>query len=435
LSGPRPWPLVAARNRVRLAVSLDSVAPGVFAARMQYGANWLLVLTAAAAVAGTFNACAAAGEGDDTGESPVSPGGSSGSQNSSSSSGSSGSGSGSGGTTEDATMIADDAIPGATDDAGDASSDAGEAGDDAGEASDDAAPVTTTCAAGQTCVDLAPTGWTGYVQLLLGAGDAGAGACAAPYAVSQTTGIADPLGAPADCSSCNCLAGDAGPIQCSVGIATANLLCTANGPTSPAGQDTCTGVSGGNGSATGPTVTSSTGTCAPASALAPPSAPPAVVCTPGGDAGAPGADATAGSTCDSTQACATPFVARAGSPSGVCIFQAGLQTCPPGSYSELHIVGSSVADSRGCSCGCVDPTCPTDGYITGYTSSNCSGNPAITFDAGTPCKSFGNVNGSTAFIYHPSHNPFSGACTTVDAGPSGGVAVDSASATTYCCIP
>lgn len=338
--------------------------------------------------------------------------------------------------------MADSSVPG-TGDAG------GEAGDDGGEAGDDAAPVTTTCVAGQTCVDVAPTGWTGYVQLRLGTADAGAGACAAPYAASQATGIADPVGAPADCSSCNCLAGDAGPVQCSVGIATANLLCTANGPTSPVVQDTCTAVSGGNGSATDPMVTSSTGTCAPASALAPPSAPPAVVCATGGDAGAPGgeegaaggdagaagADAAAGPTCDSTQACATPFVAPAGSPSGVCIYQAGVQTCPPGSYSELHVVGSSVADSRGCSCGCINPTCPTDGYITGYTSSTCAGSPAITFDAGTPCKNFGNVKNSTAFIYHASHGTFTGTCAAVDAGPSGNVAIDATGATTYCCIP
>ena len=280
------------------------------------------------------------------------------------------------------------------------------------------------------------------MQLLLGTLDAGAGACAAAYPVSQKTGIADPVGAPADCSSCNnCLAGDAGPIKCSVGIATENLGCTANGPTSPIVQNTCTAVSNGNGSATSPTVTSSTGTCAPASALAPPSAPPAVVCATGGDAGAPGgdsgaaADAAPGPTCESTQACATPFVAPAGSPSGVCIYQAGVQTCPPGSYTEMHVVGSSIADSRGCSCGCVNPTCPADGYITGYTSGSCSGNPAITIDAGTPCKAFGNVNFSTAFIYHPSHGTFTGTCAAVDAGPSGNVTIDATGATTFCCIP
>jgi hypothetical protein len=395
---------------------------------MRFNARWVIGLTIAGAVAGTFNACATEGDSDDTGEPSGSSGGSSGSLST---------GSSSGGTTEDATL-SDDSAPSTGDDAGDTGTDAG----DAGEGGDDSAPVTTICAAGQTCVDLAPTGWTGYVQLLLGTVDAGAGACAGPYAVSQATGIADPVGPPADCSSCNCLAGDAGPIQCSVGIATANLLCTPNGPTSPIVQDTCTAVSEGNGSATAPTVTSSTGTCAPASALAPPTAPPAVVCapgndggTPGGDAGASGADAAPGATCDSTQACATPFVAPAGSPSGVCIYQAGVQTCPPGSYSELHVVGSSLTDSRGCSCGCVNPTCPTDGYITGYTSSTCAGNPAITFDAGTPCKALGNVKNSTAFIYHASHSAFSGACTAVDAGPSGNVSVAATGATTYCCIP
>ena len=266
--------------------------------------------------------------------------------------------------------------------------------------------------------------------------DGGAPSCAGPYGASQATGIANPVGAPADCSSsCNCLAGDAGPVQCSVGIATENLLCTANGPTTPALQNTCTPVTGANGSASAPSVTSSTGTCAPSAALAPPAAAPAVACGLTVDGGLPDAGSATGPTCNSAQACAIPVSGPAGSPFGICIYRSGVHDCPPGHFSDQHLVGTAIADSRGCSCACVSPSCPSDGYITGYTSGTCNGTAAITFDAGTPCRIFGNANNSNAFIYHPSRGTFNGACAAVDAGPSGGVQVDGTNATTYCCIP
>ena len=402
---------------------------------MGRAAKWVLAVSIAVGVVCVFNACATTGDGDNpaagtpAARRPASEAGtSSGASGSGSGSGSgSSSGSGSGGTVEDATL-GDDA--------------SGDAGDEGGEGGDEAGQAPPACAPGQACVDVAPSGWSGFVQLLLGNGDAGAGACSAPYAVSQATGVADPVGAPADCSSCNCLVGDAGPITCSVGIGTANLLCAPGGPTTPAVQNTCVPVTGANGSSVGPTVTSSAGTCSPAPALAAPSAPAAVVCALGLDAGAPLVDAGAldagsasGPSCAATQACATPFTAPAGSPSGVCIYKAGVVPCPSGSYSSQHVVGTSIADTRACSCGCVNPSCPTDGYVTGYTSNTCSGNAATTFDASTPCVDFANANGSTAFIYHPSHGTFEGLCTTVDAGPSGSVAIAAAGATTYCCIP
>jgi hypothetical protein len=131
-----------------------------------------------------------------------------------------------------------------------------------------------------------------------------------------------------------------------------------------------------------------------------------------------------------------PITAPAGSPEGICIYQSGVHDCPPGHFSDQHLVGSAIADDRGCSCGCVNPTCPSDGFVTGYASSSCGGTVAVTFDAGAPCVLFGaNIHNSTAFVYHPSHGTFKGTCTTADAGPSGGVAIDSTGATTYCCIP
>ena len=98
-------------------------------------------------------------------------------------------------------------------------------------------------------------------------------------------------------------------------------------------------------------------------------------------------------------------------------------------------MGSAIDDSRGCSCSCVNPTCPTDGFVTGYASNDCSGTAAITIDAGTACKIGVNIHNATSFIYHPSHGTFSGACSAVDAGPSGDVTIDPTGATTYCCIP
>jgi hypothetical protein len=405
---------------------------------MRFSARWVLPVLAVA-VAGGFNACAAPGDGDDGSGPPiVSPGGSSGSQSTSSSGSGSSGGSSSGTGTTDATLIGNDDAPSSSDDAGDA----GEAGDDAGEAGDDAGPASAPCAAGQTCVDMVPAGWTGYVQLLVGAADAGVAAldagatCTLPYGTPQGTGITNPTGPAADCSSCNCLAGDAGPIQCSVGIATENLLCIPpTGPTSPAVQNTCVGVSGANGSASAPTVTASSGTCAPASALAQPSTSSAVACALTGDAGVPDAGSAPGPVCDTAQACAIPVVGPAGSPGGICIYQSGIVDCPPGHFSDQHVVGASLDDGRGCSCECVNPSCPADGYITGYASSDCSGTAAFTFDAGTACKVGVNVHGSTSFIYHPSHGTFNGMCAAVDAGPSGAVAVDATGATTYCCIP
>ena len=413
---------------------LTAVRPGSSLASMGYRARWVLAVTIGVGVMCVFNACATTGDGTDPGaaistkKSPAKDAGtSSGASGSGSGSGSSSgsgsgssSGSGSGGTLDDATLGDD-----TSDDAG------GEGGDEAG-------PVAPKCTPGQTCVDQVPSGWTGFVELLLGTGDAGTGACSAPYATSQATGLADPVGAPADCSSCNCMVGDAGPVQCSVGLGTLNYLCVGPSATTPAPANTCVPVSGANGSSVGPTVTSSAGTCSPATALAAPSAPSAVVCALAGDGGAPPADAgslDAGPSCSTTQACATPFSAPAGSPSGVCIYKAGVMPCPAGSYSAQHVVGASIADTRGCSCGCVNPSCPADGYVTGYTSNNCSGTAATTFNASTACAIGTDIHNSTAFMYHPWHSAFKGACTTVDAGPSGGVTVAAASATTYCCIP
>jgi hypothetical protein len=104
-------------------------------------------------------------------------------------------------------------------------------------------------------------------------------------------------------------------------------------------------------------------------------------------------------------------------------------------FSQQHVVGSAIVDNRGCSCSCAAPKCPADGFVTGYASNDCSGNTAITIDAGTVCKIGVNIHNAASFIYHPSHGAFDGKCSAVDAGPSGAATIDSSGATTYCCIP
>jgi hypothetical protein len=416
---------------------------------MRLAVALVLVFSAPVAIGSVLAACATGGPTDNL---PVEPTGSS-----------------SGGGMNDATVGSDSTMSnygdGATTPTG---NDTGAAGTDTGSSTDtgsgddasDAGPAGVTCAAGETCVDAVPSGWSGYVQLLLGdadgGGDAGPGSCAPPYGVVQNAGSADPTGDPAGCGACNCGVPDSGPVQCSVGVGTLNVLCVppTGFPTTPVGQS-CVMVANANGSAGGVSVTS-TGACGtqPGRVTTPPPPPratPAAVCAPvSADAGAPDAGANdaalvdaagsgdAGSmVCAASQACALlPQSKTVVSGSHVCIYQAGVQTCPPGlAFSDLHVLGGSLNDGRGCSCFCADPTCPSDGYVAGYRSTDCTGDAATTFNANAACTAFGNANMSQSFIYHPSRGTWTGACAVADAGPSGSVTVDPASAVTLCCVP
>ncbi|MGH7272123.1 MAG: hypothetical protein ACREJ3_16960, partial [Polyangiaceae bacterium] len=277
-------------------------------------------------------------------------------------------------------------------------------GDDGGDSGGDSG---VPCTPGEVCVDVTPSGWSGYVQLRMGGGDAGAG-CLAPYGSVQQNGVADPpAGAPAQCAACTCTGGDAGTaIVCAVNMDTQNLGCLGASPTSTqVPQDTCTPIMGANGAVSSASVIN--GSCASqgGQVVAVPdagSAPSAVVCAPGGaDAGAGVADASAdaGATADaaapdsglaipvcmSTQVCVPPASSASG-PSGLCIFQAGIMPCPAGTiFTQQHLVGASVADTRGCGCACAPPTCPTDGFVDGFKNGGCTGAPAATFQEGAAC--------------------------------------------------
>jgi hypothetical protein len=345
----------------------------------------------------------------------------------------------------------DDADQSSGDDQGSPGIDSGDDGgadattDDSGDDAADDSSTGVTCSPGQTCVDMAPPGWSGYVQLRLALADAGTGSCALPYAAVQLAGVADPSGAPAQCTPCTC---GTGTFSCSAGMGTGNLLCIGTDTILPVPAGGCvdpTFPNSANGATYAPTVPAGGGGCSsdggvlvgtPDAATA----PAAIICALGAaDGGAlpPTVDAGAATpaTCTSSQACAAPIPSQAG-PSGVCIFQAGITTCPVGTqFTDQHIVGSSIADTRGCGCSCAPAACPTDGVIEGFNNSSCTGGPTVTLDAGGS-KCLAALNNSTHFTYVESKSHTPGTCApAADAGPSGGVSVDTATGTTLCCIP
>lgn len=318
--------------------------------------------------------------------------------------------------------------------------------DDSGlDAGDEPPPaVGPTCTAGQTCVDVAPAGWTGYVQLVLQNGAAGT-ACAAPYAAPQAalTGQTNPDGGPATCGACKCVVPDSG-LSCSIELLTGDLLCLggASAPMTELAQNACVQISGfgtsANGGATEPAL--ATGTCQPVggavkTAPPPPTSMLATVCGSGSDDGGSGGTAEGGAApaqCTPTQACAPVPGLATGSPSGACIYQSGVQDCPTGvAFTAQYVVGA-VDDNRGCGCFCGAPNCPADGYVNGYASKDCSGAVGVTIDAGAKCKA---ALSESSFMYHASRSGSLGSCDVDDAGPTGSVTIDGGTATTFCCIP
>ena len=346
------------------------------------------------------------------------------------------------------TPTGDDSSP--TDDGGAPVDDASDDADDGGQA------AAVPCAVGQTCVDLAPTGWTGYVQLRIATADAGTGSCSAPYAAVQQSGVADPAGPPATCSACTCGA-PTPAVTCTSSINSGNLGCTATDTLNVIAAGACTKAPSFpnlvNGATGAPVLTSaSTCTATGGTVVGTPDAAtstPAIVCALGagdagaavtGDAAAASPDAAASGTpptCDSTsQACAATIGSQAG-PSGVCIYQSGSVPCPTsGMFTEQHLVGATVSDTRGCGCSCGAAACPTDGYIEAFKNTGCTGAAAATLDAGLPCVPFGSATSNyMAFKYVQSGSSSPGSCGTPDAGPTGGVTVDTTTGMTLCCIP
>jgi hypothetical protein len=297
------------------------------------------------------------------------------------------------------------------------------------DASDGAAPPAEG-GADCTCVAAAPSGWQGYVQLAWG--DAGASACAAPYGVAQSRVVAG-ADAGTQCSACTCSTPASGPISCQVQLGSAGLLC-ANETLTAAPQGFCAvPPNAPNGDAYGPTpIVAPVGTCAPSGGVAtklPVQTTSATVCA--------AADGGISAECGSGQLCVPSPAARAPAmATKLCIYRSGVQSCPS-AYPEVHVVSTGTTDSRGCAaCGCAPPGCPTDGYVSGYASPNCTGNVAFTFAADAGCVvQINPAMGSVSFVYNPSHSAWNGTCAPTGGGPTGAVAVDPANATTYCCVP
>lgn len=330
-----------------------------------------------------------------------------------------------GGDADTASDAADGGLP-AADDAGDAQG--SHASSDAADAAEPGETSTAGDDGGCTCVAAAPNGWQGYAQLAWAA--AGAAACAAPYGVAQSHPIAG-VDASTECSACTCALPSSGPITCQVELGSVGLLCAGETMT-PALQNVCVLTNGTNGDSYGPTMVSAPGgSCAPAGGVA---TKPAAQTTSATICAA--IDAAVSPGCESSgQVCVAPPASRAATVSTkLCIYQAGVQTCPS-AYPATYVVSTGLSDSRGCSaCSCAAPACPGDGYVQGFTSPNCTGSPAATFDADAGCVLTDNANGSLSFIYHPSHSAWNGSCAPSGGAPTGGVTLDTTSATTFCCM-
>ena len=284
------------------------------------------------------------------------------------------------------------------------------------------------------------------MQLLVGAAGFDAG-CAGAYGAAQPSlgGQTNPDGGPATCGTCSCLVPDAGaqrtiqveqdntgclpifgtPVEVTVPVAT----CKAVG-----------GFNGWNGKVSTPAATGGA-QCNPqggavTAAPPPPTYSTAVACAQP-DAGSGSGDGGAGIMCQSGQACAAmPAGGDGGMPSGVCIYQSGVQSCPPSGttvFTNTFVVGS-VEDSRGCTCTCGAPTCPSDGYVGGFAAAGCSGTPAYTGDAGAGCNS--NISTNPKYVeYYLSRSGALGGCGAASVAPSGAVDIDGGTATTFCCVP
>jgi hypothetical protein len=287
------------------------------------------------------------------------------------------------------------------------------------------------------CVASANAGWKGYVTLLLA--DGGTPACASPYGTALSALKLAPLGAAAACTACTCGFPSSGPITCQVDLGSAGAVCIGETMTA-APQGACVippgpvGLSSGpNGDSYGPTpIAPPSGSCAPTGGLAQPLAAPTWtsvgVCSTS-------TGAAQGTCTTSGQICVPAPEGQTASASGVCIYQQGDTSCPSGSYSQRFVASDSIDDTRGCTCACAPPACPTDGYVQGYTSINCTGTPATTFAADAGCAIGHNTNGSISFEYFPSHGTWNGTCAVSASGPDGGVSLDDAHAMTFCCVP
>lgn len=313
---------------------------------------------------------------------------------------------------------------GANDSSGDGSSSGDGDGDGDGTGADD-------CPSGFSCAEPLPDGWEGPIARFLGE-DAGIPDCGGDYPYLEIEGFANLIAPDAQCGECSCGAPTgvecAGPevrfyadLQCG-GAAALNF--------DVGDHDECIdfGTYGidVNGMASDP-VMAKTGTGGCVAAGGEPSLPEPSwgthmrACSGAAEAGACG---DAGS-CVPTPG--TPFSA------GVCVYQVGNLSCPPGPYSQRNVYHQGYEDGRDCSaCDCGDPSgVDCQALIEVHDSDTCSNLRGTLNDPGNDCV---DIDGS-------GYAPRSGKMVVygVDGGacPAGGGAatgsVDSIDPITFCC--
>ena len=325
-----------------------------------------------------------------------------------------------------------------------------------------------TCAASFKCVPTAstlPSGWTGYFALYDGL-PSGVPGCSGTWPTQAFEGNGQLTSLPATCNSmCGTPTGGTCQIpelDISDAACTVQGVCSGpvtpptgytpgacfNFPASPPGS----GFTYFGGSTCGPQTTTncSTGTkpcnvsaavgpgTVAGSSCAPIATAPTLPAVTWGSTGQACGGATPGTGCGSSDTCMpipeSPFVS-----SGVCIMQAGNQTCPAGQFTDQHIFYAGTTDTRACttgSCGAAtSDTCTVEWTLYSDTSAtpNCT-TLQMTVDSGK-CAAFTGgasvqITSAKAKVTVP---PNGGSCTPVDGQPTG--SVTPTGATTFCCIP
>jgi hypothetical protein len=320
-----------------------------------------------------------------------------------------------------------------------------------------------SCKASFTCVPMTPpTGWTGYFALYDGVPSALPG-CTGTWPTQSYEGsaklTADPASCPCTCGTPSGGTCDIPELDISDAACTVQGVCT--GPvTPPAGYmagkcfnfpDAVSGFDEFGGATCGPqqpgvmNCTSGTQICNVSAAVGPGTVSGST-CAPSATApdlpqvtwGATGqacTGATPGTGCGSSDSCMPipegPFHA------GVCIMQAGQQTCPSVQFTDPHVFFSGTTDTRGCTdCACGAATGDSCGvqwtlYSDGSTPPSCQ-TKVLTANSGqcTPFSGNPNVTSAKATVAVP---PNGGMCTEVDGQPTG--TATASGATTFCCIP
>ncbi len=170
------------------------------------------------------------------------------------------------------------------------------------------------------------------------------------------------------------------------------------------------------------------GSCTPSAIN--PDAPPVPWATSAQSCGG----ATAGIGCGSSDACMPippgPFH------SGICITQTGSHTCPPGQFTEQHLLYSGTDDSRSCTaCKCGTPTgesCTAEYSLFFDNSSPPSCQMSVT-TVDTPCVALNGNPSITSAMATITGGPSGGKCTATNGSPTGSIAPSGE--TTFCCIP